>query len=660
MPGGAYLLGMTHSLRTLALSLPLALIPAVAPAEVRAVLVGVGDYLHLDADLQGPPRDVALMAETLLARGVVAADVTALTTSVALPEGVRTGAPLRAEILSALEAVGTASAAGDTIVFYFSGHGSQAPDSDGDEGGGYDEILLPADADKWRGQIGAVENALVDDELAAWARPLLARGVRIVGIVDACHSATGFRAVGGQGVARYLPPEELGLPPDPGDAGAAGVAEPMAGEFVFLYSSQSDQRSFEYPGADGQWHGEFTLRLAEVLRAAPEASWAQVLAAVTDRMAQGATRQQPEAEGPLLDAPVFGEGQAAPRLAIEGGKIAGGFLDGLAVGAELTLYAEAAGGEPLGVVTVIRAEARVAEAGALPAGALWAEVSQPAPPLPLTLAAPLRADPADGYDYAGWIAALPPSLAPPDLTPILTEGVVALAGPDAVLDPDGPGSSPRIWPEPGETEAEAVTRVLAQVEYGLRLKKLMLSGGGKARTLTARPVLEVAVETRPAHPMGEACSDAGPAAAFEGTAQPCDQLWLTVKNTSGKDQDVTVLYLAADYTVQAIWPPRRLANRLAHGESLRTGLQIAPDSLPGVEEIWVVAVAATEDGPRSDLTLLATPQVTRGAGAAPGNAMADWMDRQLDLEELGTRGFAPKPSPFNLIRKTVRIVREDG
>ena len=34
---------------------------APAAAEVRAVLVGVGDYLTLDADLKGPANDVRLM-----------------------------------------------------------------------------------------------------------------------------------------------------------------------------------------------------------------------------------------------------------------------------------------------------------------------------------------------------------------------------------------------------------------------------------------------------------------------------------------------------------------------------------------------------------------------------------------------------------------------
>ncbi|WP_435257471.1 caspase family protein [Thioclava sp. FR2] len=662
---------MTKTFLTFLVSMPLALsAPMVraetgqgASGEVRAVLVGIADYLHLDADLQGPTADVVLMAETLMARGVPASSITALASDAVLPAGVNlAGAPLRADILAALEAVSQASAEGDTVLFYFSGHGSQAPDLNGDEGGGYDEILLPADADKWKGQVGSVENALVDDELADWAQPLLAKGVKIVGIVDACHSATGLRAIGGEGRARWVPPEALGLPEPTEEASdAAGVAEPMEGEFVFLYSSQSDQRSFEYPSADGSvWHGEFTLRLAEVLAEAPAASWAQVLAAVTDTMAQGTARQQPEAEGPLLDAPVFGEGRVAGRAEVSAGKVQAGFLDGIEAGAELGFYAVAAGGELLGRSFVKSAEARTAVVEEIPAGAAWAEMIAAAPPKALTLAAPIRLNEADGFDYAPWLAALPAPGLRPDVAPILTEGVVALAGPDAVLDPEGPGSSPRIRPEPTETEAEAVARMLDQVGHGLRLKKLLLSGGGTSRTLTSRPVLEVGIEKRVAAVVGEGCSDAGEGVDFDGSAAPCDQLWLSVKNSSGKDQDVTVLYLSADYTVSAIWPRRGLSNRLAHGESMKAGMQIAPDSFPAVEEIWVVAVPVEEDGPRTDLTVLATPLSTRDVKAGAKDSLVNWIDRQMIDENEGTRGFAPKPSPFNLIRKTVRINRSDG
>ena len=51
--------------------------------------------------------------------------------------------------------------------------------------------------------------------------------------------------------------------------------------------------------ADGTWHGEFTLRLAQILRDAPDASWAQVLSATTEAMVQGPARQMPDGEGPL-------------------------------------------------------------------------------------------------------------------------------------------------------------------------------------------------------------------------------------------------------------------------------------------------------------------------------------------------------------------------
>ena len=47
-----------------------ALAPSAALTETRAVVVGVSDYLVLDADLKGPSHDARLMAETLIARGV--------------------------------------------------------------------------------------------------------------------------------------------------------------------------------------------------------------------------------------------------------------------------------------------------------------------------------------------------------------------------------------------------------------------------------------------------------------------------------------------------------------------------------------------------------------------------------------------------------------
>lgn len=627
---------------------------APACAEVRAVLVGVSDYLTLDADLKGPSYDAALMAEVLLARGLDPADITVLTSAPeGLPAGVATGAPVRSEIMAAMDATAAASAPGDTVVFYFSGHGAQAPDMSGDEGGGYDEILLPADAAGWKGAIGAVENAILDDELQDWAQGMLSRGVALVGLVDACHSATGFRALGGEGVARVVDETALGIPEDVEPVKGVEAA-PLSGDFVFLYSSQSDQRSFEYPLGDGTtWHGEFTLRLAEVLREAPEASWTQVLAATTDAMVQGPARQMPEGEGTLLEAQVFGTGTAGARMPVQGGKLLAGLLQGLAAGAEVALYADAAGGEPLAQLALGEVTAREAVlTGQVPEGAAWAELVSAPLPSPLILATPVRANAADGLDYAEWLAALPEGGANPDLVPILTEGGVALAGADGVLDPQGPGSSPRITMEEGETPAEAIGRVLELAAHGLRLREVL--AGATGRGLTATPPLTMTVERRAASAGCGAVDAPQPFDPAQGVA-PCDQIWLTITNTGGKAQDVSVLYFTTGFEVQPIWPFQNLSNRLAPGESAKVGMQVTEASLAGLEEIWVLAVPVEPDAPRVDLTRLASPQMTRAYAGASGE-MAVWLEgRMEDPEEVATRGFTLKPAPLTMLRQVVRL-----
>jgi metacaspase-1 len=636
------------------LALTLALLAPPSHAEIRAVVVGVSDYLTLDSDLKGPSNDARLMAETLIARGVTPANITVLTSDpTGLPEGTPTGQPTHDEILSALTTASEASTSGDTIVFTFSGHGAQAPDLSGDEGGGYDELLLPADATGWKGAVGSVENALVDDDLQDWAQSALAKGVQVIGLIDACHSATGFRAVGGQGVAKVIDEAQLGIPDDVVPV-AGTPSPPLSGEFVFLYSSQSDQRSFEYPMPDGTWHGEFTLRLAQTLRETPDASWAQVLSATTEAMVQGPARQMPDGEGPLLSAPVFGTGPTTDRFPLKGGKLAAGLLDGLTEGSEFALYATPAGGDPLATTTLATVTAREAALSAPPpAEAQWAELTAAPPPAPLTLAAPVLANPADPRDYTAWTKALPEPGAIPDLVPILTDGTVALAQADGTLDPEGPNSTPRIRHEPGETPAEAVQRTLDQAAHGLALRQVL--SGATGRSLTGKTPLTMTIDRRPA---GADCAKPGPEAPFDPAqpVAPCDQLWLTLANASGTAQDVSVLYFTADFQVQPIWPTQNLSNRLAPGESTRVGLQIEPGSTAGLEEIWALAVPAAPDAPRTDLTRLASPDTTR---ATPADPMTAWLETRLDPDAT-SRGFTLKPAPLTMLRQVVRLTPGDA
>lgn len=651
--------------------------PAPAPAATRAVLVGVSDYLHLDADLAGPVNDVRLMAEVLAARGIAPEAMTVLTSDPAgLPDGVVTGAPLRAEILAALDDAAAGAGPGDTVVFYFSGHGSRAPDLSGDEGGGNDEIFLPADAGQWNGAVGAVENAIIDDELNLWAARVLGQGARLVGLIDACHSDTGFRALGAAGVARSI---DEGLLAIPGDVVSAPAPAPgdqppgLTGEFVFLYSSQADERSYEYPlGETGLWHGEFTLRLAQALAQAPDATWGQVLATAADAMVRGPARQEPAGEGPLLSARVFGEGSGEARFRLDGTTLRAGLLQGVDAGAGLALFAAGAGGEPIGEAVVRTASAREARlAGPLPEGAAWAELVAAPPPPPLVLAAAQRADAGDGLDYSGWLAALAALPGPgledgtgtgagtgADLVPILVDGTVALARADGALDPAGPGSTPRVVPQEGETPAQALARALETAGHGLRLRETL--AGATGRSLTGKEPLSVAIARRAALPSGGGgCGAPGPAEPWDPAAgvAPCDQLWLTVTNVSGKAQDVSVLYMAADFAVQPIWPRANLSNRLAPGEHARIGLAIeaAPGASAGQEEIWVLAVPADGGGAaRTDLTRLAEPAASRDTGGA--GPMLDWLEARLggDGESLD-RGFSLKPAALAMIRRTVRL-----
>ncbi|WP_322325252.1 caspase family protein [Cypionkella sp.] len=645
MPQPGYSAAMLQMFRSAIFAVLLAALSLPAQAELRAVLVGVSDYLTLDADLKGPANDVRLMAEVLVTRGIPAQEITVLTSAPTdLPAGVTTAAPTKAEILKALAGMAQRAQPGDTLVFYFSGHGAQAPDTSGDEGGGYDEMLLPADATGWKGAVGAVENALLDDELQAWAQPLLSRGVKLVGLIDACHSDTGFRNLpNSAGVARGLSPQDLDIPDSTASA-PASPAPPLSGDFVFLYSSQSDQRSFEYPvGDSGLWQGAFTRQLTEVLRSSPEAPWSQVLAATAATMQQGTTAQMPAGEGPMLDQNLFGT--AAPhRFLVQDRSLKAGLLQGLNPGDELSVYATPEGGAALMQLTLTKVAPRSSTLPPDAPASAWAELDQPAAPLPLRLATPQLADPDDPVDYAPWIAALAPytTQTAPDLTPILTEGRIALAGPDGQLDPTGPGSTPRIPLHDGETPTDAVDRALAQAAHSLRLRRLFASVAG--RSLTVQAALQLDWQRKPAPD----CTTPGPAEPIDpaNTVQPCDQLWLSFQNQSGRDLDVSILYFNADFSITPLWPSQALSNRLATGESGKAGLQIDANSPSVDEDILVLAVPVEPGAARVDLTTLADPTTTRGAG--------DWFSNHLNPDNT-TRSFSAKPAPLMMIRQTVRI-----
>ncbi|MBI5740876.1 MAG: caspase family protein [Nitrospirae bacterium] len=144
----------------------------------KALLVGINDYKQIN-DLSGCINDVTNIRDVLLKYfGFTVPDIRVLVD----------GRATRANILKRLKWLATGVKKGDTLVFHYSGHGTQIRDRDGDElKDRMDEALCPYDTD-WDGGL------IVDDDLYNIARGL-PKGVNLEVLLDACHSGTGTRDI---------------------------------------------------------------------------------------------------------------------------------------------------------------------------------------------------------------------------------------------------------------------------------------------------------------------------------------------------------------------------------------------------------------------------------------------------------------------------------
>lgn len=71
---------------------------------------------------------------------------------------------------------------GDSLLFHYSGHGSQQRSYAGDEVDGYDETICPLDFQ--------TQGMIIDNEMNDTLVKPLPRGVKLHAIIDACHSGT--------------------------------------------------------------------------------------------------------------------------------------------------------------------------------------------------------------------------------------------------------------------------------------------------------------------------------------------------------------------------------------------------------------------------------------------------------------------------------------
>lgn len=130
-------------------------------------------------------------------------------------------APTRRAIMDQLGGLARKARAGDQVLIYFSGHGSQQPDTATsaaglDEADGLDEIILPSDIGPWEDSVGAVRNAISDDEIGRAVDAIRRKGAFVWLVIDACHSGTALRGgplvAGDQVEIKAVSTAALGIP----------------------------------------------------------------------------------------------------------------------------------------------------------------------------------------------------------------------------------------------------------------------------------------------------------------------------------------------------------------------------------------------------------------------------------------------------------------
>ncbi|KAK8706571.1 hypothetical protein V6N13_050132 [Hibiscus sabdariffa] len=148
------------------------------PANKRAVLCGVS-YKKWKYKLKGTINDVLNMKDLLTQKyGFEEQNILVFTEEKLDARLI----PTKANIENSMRWLVKGSRSGDSLVFYYSGHGLRQPDFNQDERDGFDETICPVDFLK--------EGMIVDNDIYATIVKPLPKGVTLHAIVDACHSGT--------------------------------------------------------------------------------------------------------------------------------------------------------------------------------------------------------------------------------------------------------------------------------------------------------------------------------------------------------------------------------------------------------------------------------------------------------------------------------------
>jgi len=160
-------------------------IKTIEDGNVKAVLVGI-NYRGTRNELGGCINDVINTRKQVLTEYPTA--------KIELMTDDTPTKPTRDNILGKLNDLVNNAQPGDTLIFHYSGHGSQVPDLEGDEEDGYDETICPIDFINRRtiivnGIRRTVDSEITDDEIHGIISNI-PKNVNFLMLSDSCHSGT--------------------------------------------------------------------------------------------------------------------------------------------------------------------------------------------------------------------------------------------------------------------------------------------------------------------------------------------------------------------------------------------------------------------------------------------------------------------------------------
>jgi hypothetical protein len=304
--------------------------PAGRTTQKWALLIGIDEYPKMPAakHLKGCVHDVAAIEQMLTSEqfGFPAQNILKLTSPAADAAHLAT----RDNILGAFRRhliENRRLGAGDIVVIYYSGHGSQIPDEDGDEETGYDQTIVPCDAGLNRSRREDVLD-ISDDEISLLLDALAERTQNINLFIDSCHSGTITRGLQdaearhAAGRERYLPPATYAVERRGSTRGTRGTRAlgpggwvPLGDGYVVISACRSMERAREDSFFEFPWFKNYGILTYYLLKAmcnvGPETTYYDIWEDLKVNVIRRNRWQNPQIEG-AFERKVFG-GAALPR-----------------------------------------------------------------------------------------------------------------------------------------------------------------------------------------------------------------------------------------------------------------------------------------------------------------------------------------------------------